>query len=333
MSLRFFVALSLLLVPLSGCIAGVGTMSAESGLNTATKHVEDLLDTDLAPILVGVASIEPFSHYLEKDGDYEFEVNIYADPTPGDGKIPGWAYAFCVGDDIVVVFLAAGIGALADVRESDGCDEDDVQEYAIRGWEIDSDEAAGILADHDDWPEPRKDSVTMWALGQMPGDDGETFPAWFVETSNLAGDEDAFAYATVNAKTGEILALGTDYPDYGGDFIFGSTGSCTSGHAGGGSPGSSVPTVVDELRMDFELPHTGYISFAVQTSNQLGDVTVRLEGPDGDVYSDTITVEALEGDSLSKEFEDLAAGDYALYIATELTASIGYEYEYGYSTC
>lgn len=332
MSFRLFACLSLLLVPLSGCIAGVGTMSAQSGLDQAIDHAEGLLDEGVAPVLVGVASIEPFQHYLEQDGDDEYEINTYADATQGDGKIPGWAYAFCVGDDVVVVFLAAGLGPLADYRETRECDEDDVQDYAIEGWEVDSDEAADILAERDDWPEPREDTVTLWTLAQMPDGEGSTQPFWAVETETLGGDD--YAYALVNANTGEVVAIGDDYPDFGGDIYFAQTsGSCAIGSGSASSSTGLVPMVGNEVILNIDLPAEGDISFYVETARQLGDVTVTVEGPDGAVYSDVITAEAFGGDRISEDLEGLPAGDYLLRISPETVSSIGYGYEYEYSTC
>ncbi len=316
MSVRLLAALSLLIVPLSGCLAGIGTMSAETGLATALAHADDLVEGDDVPVLMGIASIEPLSHYYDEEED--FEVNAYADSVQGDGKVPGWAYGFCVGDDAVFIILAAGLGVLADVRDGGECDQEDIDEWALGEWSIDSDEAADILNDHPDWPEPRKDSLSFWVLNQWPSnyaeEEGfEPAPHWEVEVETI----DGFAYAAVNAQTGEVVFIESDTYPVEPEMEFTEVAepiepTCEAQSVD--ETDSGFITVVEGLSIDIDLPARGAIELIVEAATLTGGSTYKLEGPDGTI------AEGSAGSYTMKVLDDLPDGQYTLTVETASVA-------------
>lgn len=318
MSVRLFAALSLLIVPLSGCLAGIGTMSAESGLATALSHADDLVEGDDTPVLMGIASIEPLSHYYDEEDD--LEINTYADSVQGDGKLPGWAYGFCVGDDAVFIVLAAGLGVLADVRDGGECEQDDIDEWVLDEWSVDSDEVADILADHPDWPEAREDSLTFFVLNQWPSnyaeEDGfEPGPYWEVETETM----DGWAYAAVNAQTGEVVFIESDTYPVEPDMNFVEVAEpveepCVEESVQDSDSGTI--TALEGLEATIELPEDGSLEVKMNRYTLSTDAHYVLEGPDGELKSGSVA------NAHGLSIAGVLHGTYTLTVETEALAQV-----------
>ncbi len=333
MAVRFVMVLTLVMATFSGCIAGVGTMTAFDGINTATNHVQDLLDTDLEPTLIGITSVEPFS-LLEDESD-NVTVNVYADSVQGDGRVPGWIYEFCIDDAYVAVVMASGIGVLADVRDGGDCDADDEARLALTNYEIDSDEAAEILAANETWPEAQSDSGTFWMLAQEPPDNDEFEPGayWIVETGNMT----TWGEAAINAQTGEIAYVESgEYREWVDEGVIASTSdeSCFGWSSSGGYS-SGLLTPVSSRAATFSVVGVGTASYELTTSNQLTTVVFEFLDEDGEVlYEEVIDDGLLGGDTISGTFEDLEPGDYMFRVQTDTHANYRFSYDsYSEYTC
>lgn len=271
---------------LAGCLGGGGqTASAMDLLEDAASVASGWTD---APALAGVVSIEPFQRYFEEG---EGEIILHLDPTPGDGLAPGWVYLFDGGDRTVFVVMAAGLGVLAEGwMAEDEADEEFDAASTIEGWNVDSDEAAAIIADETDWPSPMENTTMLWSLFQT--EDG---PVWFVERE----DPDADYYAAVHAGNGTLLENGTATFSY-----YGYTHSW----------GSGPMTPLSAPSAQVEAPEVATVTLDVNVAATVGSVRVTLEGPGGLLYD-----EVVDG-SDHAAFDQVPAGEYALRFAGEPVA-------------
>jgi hypothetical protein len=285
------------------------------------------VDGNDEPLLMGVGSIEPFKRYYDVEED--LEINTYADSQQGDGKIPAWAYVFCVGDDRVIVLQAAGIGVLADIRDGGECDMEgsdfDLADFAISGWDIDSDEAADILADHPDWPEPTEDSMQFWFLEKMPQLDPdaeeEGYPVWQVEYES----EERSVSAAINANTGEVIEIsesGLDGVDGGFVEVGGAQASCVE--ASIEDSDRSVITRVDEYTLEIELPGEGDVEATIDVVRTIGAVAYSLTGPDGGSGASG-SMSALGSCGEARVSYAAGAGTYTLTITADVYADFEVE--------
>lgn len=201
MRLPLLIAAFVVVSMAAGCIGGPGkTMTAREGLADARSAAEAWADgADLQ--LVGIFALEPFKRIQHTDGEYELEYVTHLDGNPGDGRAPGWAYAFYTGERCISVLLASGLGVLAEGYET--CDEQDV----VPDWSVDSSEVAAILGRLDDWPDLGEDGTYFW---ELYADDGRA--VWAVGGYSPDGESMG---ALVDASTGEVLELEVDARGYG----------------------------------------------------------------------------------------------------------------------
>lgn len=280
---------------LSGCLGGVGTITAKDGLSDAREAAEILADGSVE--LMSVASLEPFSELHDEEDDAHIYVHL--DDTPGDGIAPGWVYEFRSGDDAIAIAYASGLGVLAEVFDGGAYAESDAE--SISGWNIDSDTAAKALAKHENWPAPTDSSAYFWMLMQA-----DECPVWSVEAADL--EEDGWWEAAVDGCTGEVLHVDS------GSMI----GGCSSGTATGS--GSVLPMSNGGVAYT-TLAAPGTVSYDVNLMPTVGELYWTLTGPEGIVGQGT--------SSASDALDDMPPGEYTLTVEADVGTG---QYSYYLST-
>ncbi len=297
MRLPIIVLAAFLGVALSGCVGGVGTITAKDGVSAAREAAEALDEVTGSAVLIGVTSLEPFSEVHDEDDDAH--VYFHLDDNPGDGVAPGWLYEFAVGDAYVAIAYASGLGVLAEVVDGGGFEDEEPP--AIEGWDVDSDDVADILAGEEEWPEPTDATAVAWVLHP-----GEECPVWSVESIDLETEE--WVVAAVDACNGDVLEIGE--PSHGF--------SCGFSYSGGSSSvllplvlGGPSPSVTN----NFE---DAFIHYEVDVGTGVGDVTWELHGPDGLIAEGTGDVDGTH--------EMAPVGEYTLEIGGDaaVLATVSY---------
>lgn len=286
----------------AGCLGAPGkTMTAREGLGDAEDTAREWAEgADLE--LVGIAAVEPFKRVngTSPDGAESFEARVHLDGDPGDGRAPGWAYGFLAGGRCIGVVLAAGLGVLAEGYST--CDGDGA---TVGDWSVDSDEAAAILADEEEWPDLGEDALVFWELSA--GDQG---PEWQVEAETPG----SVASASVDARTGEVLRLevGSSEP------FFEPVGPTPPSGASEGEmvwAQTSEPVVAGTAaEVVVELEGDGGFLVAEASVglsvNAVGTVRIVVSGPGGELHSESLP--NLGGGIVRAEFAALPPGLYTL---------------------
>lgn len=308
--MRLPLTLSALLIAslAAGCIGGPGeTMTAREGLDDARSAANAWADgKDLE--LLGVVAIEPFKHirYESDDGGYEAEYVTHLDGNPGDGRAPGWAYGFYTGERCVSVVLAAGIGVLAEGYET--CDGD---LDALPEWSVDSDDVAGILEGEEDWPDLGEDGTYFWGLH---GEDGMAL--WVVAGT---GEDGESAFASVDANSGEVLAIGHD-ADGGIEDIFEAEAQAESSNQGSATATDNrvYMTVGDELVAEVDLGGMGAMQIGFNANAAALPMQYTIEGPYGVVESGEIGGNLAVGNPQeTRNLDDLPEGHYTVTLTAQ----------------
>lgn len=262
----------------------------------------------------------------EDDEDDPFDrLARYPDDELQDGQAPAWGYVYQAGNRTYAVAIGANGTVLAEET-----DEDDDPETPVEGWEVDSDEAAEIIAENNDtWANAGDDGGVWYALAQDepeddPEEDPEHDPMWIVGLS-LPGE--APILYRVNATTGEYLGASTfTIPDFdvGG---FGSSGAGTRGETVPEESGSfdGTLTATDATaEHTFEVDHPDHPELGVELSLDppaTGTVTATIEGPNGTLG----TLEASPQDrAVEAWWEAPSPGEYT--VTLELTQGVTQDY-------
>lgn len=297
------------LLVFAGCLtAAAQTDSAMSLEEEARDRAEEKLED---PQLVGLWGIETPREVVSEDA----ELRVYLDDEPGDGKAAGWAYRFIGQERTGIVVVADQVGLVAEYWEDMG---DSAPEERPPGlaWEIDSEEAADILAGNESWPQMTPSHAVSWDL---QGAGNET--VWTIEATevNVSGhSEDVHAH--VDAETGEILAIEHDAGAL--PMTPAATASTTSATAAGNggcnqasNSGRVLPT--QDVSADVELPEPGRIQLAVSYS-AAGPIDLELANEEETVWEDSVM--AVGGGLSQESIHDLEEGDYTL-TASSTTAA------------
>ncbi|MFA5943644.1 MAG: hypothetical protein WC876_04165 [Candidatus Thermoplasmatota archaeon] len=304
---------AVLLVSLAaGCIGAPGkTMTAREGLDDARSAAEEWAEGETLD-LVGAVAIEPFKrvHYESDDGEDEAEYVTHLDGNPGDGKAPGWAYAFYDGERCISVVLAAGLGVLAEGYET--CD-DDIE--VTPDWSVDSDEVAEILQAREDWPDLGEDGTYFWGLFAEEG-----LAIWTVGGS---GEDEETVFASVDASSGEVLAV---VHEVGGDIeaVFeaevGSSGAVVSG-SDEDSDSAAYLTAGATLVAEVDLEGVGQMSITFSQNGGVTPHTVTIEGPFGTVDEFDVGPTVGFGNVLERHgYDGLPIGHYTVTLTANTAA-------------
>lgn len=296
----------------AGCLsAAASTESAESLESTAADRQEDRTENGE---LVALWGVEPPRHVE----DEQVTVDIYLDEETFDGQTPGWAYAYLGDDKAGIVVVGDTIGVLGEAWytfEGDESQEAEEEITPIDGWEIDSEEAAEILAGDDRWPEMTASWATSWQLMQH-----EEGPVWRVEATNVTthGFGSSIS-ATVSASNGTILSMHEDEHD-GFEPEFDDEdpddapreGSCSA------TQSSGTVTPVNDVTAEIELEDEGRIEIEVATRGAGPLDLAVLEDGEEEVWSDARLVTGPGG--ITAVVRDLPEGDYVVEAATDAGA-------------
>lgn len=283
---------------LAGCAGGPGTITMREGLADARAAAQDWGDN---VELAGALAIEPFKRAEDRDDDGTLrgEFVTHLDSDPGDGRAPGWLYAFTADDGrCIFVALAAGLGVLAEGWEE--CDAVGDQASPLPDGVLDSDSVASILSDLEGWPRRDDATTATWALGM---EDGSAY--WAVTSSN----QTSYAMAVVDALTGNATLV--DSGRQGEFMVDGEETAPTSTGDSHVSGSGQVVTVATPFSLTIDVGGDGavmLITASMQTSLVgQGDLLVIDEGG-ATVFQDSF--------SGQKDFEvhDVAAGTYELRI-------------------
>lgn len=273
----------------AGCVGSPGeTLTMRDGLGDARAAGGQWGD-DLQ--LTGAMAIEPFRRVVDEDedGTVRGEFVTHLDRSPGDGRAPGWLYAFLADDGrCVYVAWAAGLGSLAEGWED--CGEDDEAEVLpLPDGILDSDDVADLLAAHADWPEADDSATLTWDL--FTDDDGVAL--WEVSFSNATQS----ATAVVDARSGNVTV------DEEGSFLGGSFESASA------TASAAAVTPVTPLVLSIDLGDDAYLSVTASAQTSLVGLTdLVVVGPGGE-----ITRQDIPG-TLSITLEGLPEGPYEIRI-------------------
>lgn len=293
------VVLALCGLALSGCLGGVGTITAKDGLSDARDAAKALAGGSVE--LMGVASLEPFSELHDEDDDAH--IYLHLDKTPGDGVAPGWFYEFRSGDDAIAIAYASGLGVLAEIIDGGAYANSDAE--PISSWKIDSDDAAKALARHDDWPEVADDTAMIWALMQM----GEC-PVWGVERIDL--EQDRWISAAVDGCTGEVLHMDNGFETF--------ALSCQMMF-----DGQALITTLQDFTRVVSVDEGGSLGIDYQVEGMVNDFTVEIRDPNGNTMTSGTGATLIGTNMGSQSVEGVPAGDYTIFASTS-GAALSFDY-------
>lgn len=299
---------TLLLALLAGCAGAPGkTMTAQDGLGDAEDAAKAWAEGEKLHLL-GVVAVEPFQrvNWTDEDGEDSGEFVTHLDGNPGDGRAPGWAYGFLAGDRCIGIVLAAGLGVLAEGYET--CDGDDT----VGDWSIDSDEAASILQDRDDWPDLGPDATYFWAL---EADEGKAL--WTVVGG---GQDDLPVMAVVDAESGEVVAVQQGDGDEDVGFFTPSPGSPSSpGGSGTDEDQDSAATLAagESIVAEVDLGGVGALVLDLSARATVQGMTLHVEGPAGIVEEDHVGGALDSGYQEQRSYSGLAPGHYTVVLSAD----------------
>lgn len=299
------------LLVFAGCLsAAAHTESAGSLESTAADRTDERTDN---AGLVALWGVEPPRH-IENEQD---TVDIYLDETPGDGEAAGWSYAYIGEERGGIVVVGDGIGVIAEAWHTfEGNESQEVKEELspIDGWEVDSQEAAEILAEDDRWPEITDSWAVFWRLMGTPQG-----PVWHIEAANITldgfGQE---AEAVMSAANGTILEI--DHHEEGDVMAEPATGPRTSEAGCTEQEASGQVTPLSDVTSEFELEEDGHLQLEASYSGA-GPVDFRLlEDGDEEVWSESEVASSTSGNRAVYEIPHLEDGDYVLEATTDAGA-------------
>lgn len=300
----------------AGCLAAsASTESAMDLEDQARDRADEMLDD---PRLIGLWGVETPKH--AESNTSELRVNL--DDNPGDGNAAGWAYRFVGTERTGIVVVADELGVVAefwtDRDEGDlfgsGDSSGEARPEALT-WEVDSGEAADILADNETWPEMTDAHGVSW---ELEGEGNETI--WNVEAEEVTFGEEAGEdyHAVVDAQSGEILRVAPDeefFPGPGSDAerpereAPAHEGGCNSEEESGQlTPLGDVST--DEV----DLEEHGYLTFTVSYQGA-GPLDYAILDEDGETVFEDGTTMAGQG-TIDNSLDGVEEGEYTLATST-----------------
>lgn len=330
----------LLIVAALGAAGCIGTVEAQSStMELREKADEQAAAWDEDAQLVGVFGLEMAQPEGPEDDDGNEssangtaeaedaeadeeqdpfdQVARTADEELKDGQAPAWLYSYQAGNRSYHVAIAANGTILAEETE-----RDDDRETPIEDWEVDSDEAADVVAENNEtWSRTDDARSVMYGLGQ---NGTEEDPVWFIVL--FPGDAAPIVY-TVNATTGEYLgAHSIQIPSF--DVGFGGGFDGDDGGDGvpeeGGSDDGSVSLAQPTAEHTFEVEQDGHPELGLELSLDdpaTSSVTATIEGPDG-------TLGTIEADSMEPAAEgwwaDPQPGEYTVTVELQEGATQDY---------
>lgn len=319
---------------LAGCVGpfddGITAMDVREDAN------EEASEWNENATLVGVFGLEVSQRLFDmatREAEEESDIHnvtYRADESRGDGKTAAWVYEYVAANGTYTVVLADNGTVLHEEVDEDEPDENFTAE-AIEGWEVDSDEAADIVAENNDtWERAEDANITFYALEK---DEDESDPTWALGFQAEGG---TYIFA-VNATTGEYLGAftfeGPSFdPGFGGDYGGDGNGSYEGPYGPGDEPpkeGGSFSgrlTVTDPNQTHtFEVEASGHPELGVElTLDQPATSTVQatIEGPNG-------TLGTLEADGMDRAvegwWEEPMTGTYT--VTLELTQGAAQDYQ------
>jgi len=209
-SLPLLVALPMIVLAFAGCSSAAATAPAQSGLQAAKMRA---LDFDSTAQLTGVAGMEigdvkPIQDALNsippeqaQEAEAARAVIPSADPQPGDGKAPAWAYTF-VGSKGLFGIVVDARGQVTFARQVGSANSAN-QAPALGDWAVDSDKAAAIVAAKDAGFAAFASSTQAVVMYQISVQGGKM--AWEIEGGASLKDAGRGVHFVVDATTGAIL--------------------------------------------------------------------------------------------------------------------------------
>ncbi len=215
-SIRTAVIVSLLLAApvLAGCIGSASAATAKGELSTAEQEAQGWAsDAELASI-VGVEGPfvgdwdGPYDDWAAPSGEHRgaaYWSATESDDQVGDGRCAVWLYVF-IADSKPGEQFGVAVDEDGEVlaTETDEREEDLVP---VGEWRIDSDEAMERAMDRSDRLQEARESDDHSLVMALGREDPEENAAWVIVAFGHNEEGGAFAFAIVDAVTGQAFAF------------------------------------------------------------------------------------------------------------------------------